>query len=71
MRTTVKSEYDVYCKKADPTLRIAVAHGGGLPTQFNPKDWTMMALGASKMHSDAARDVGRQGYCYFQVTKGK
>jgi hypothetical protein len=71
MNATVKIEYDVYCQKADPTLRIAVAPGARLPAKFKSKDWTRMARGASPMHSDAAKDVALKGYCYFQVAKAR
>jgi hypothetical protein len=70
MNTTVKTAYDVFCLKADPTLRIAVAAGARLPVQFKAADWKLMARGTSPLHSDAAKDIGVNGYCYFQVTKG-
>ena len=70
MNTAVKTAYDVYCLKADPTLRIAVAVGAGLPKRFKAMDWKPMARGSSLLHSDASRDIGVKGYCYFQVTKG-
>lgn len=71
MNATVKIAYDVYSQKADPTLRIAVAPGARLPAQFKTKDWTLMAKGSSPVHSDAPRDVGVKGYCYFQVSKAR
>ena len=70
MNAIVKMEYDVYRQKTDPTLRIAVSSGARLPAKFKTKDWTLMARGESPVHSDAARDVGVEGYCYFQVAKG-
>jgi hypothetical protein len=70
MNTTVKTTYDVYCLKADPTLRIAVAAGARLPVQFKVADWKPMARGTSPLHSDTPRDIGAKGYCYFHVAKG-
>jgi hypothetical protein len=70
MNTLVKTAYDVYYLKADTTLRIAVAAGARLPAQFKVADWKPMARGASPLHSDASRDIGAKGYCYFQVMKG-
>ena len=34
-----------------------------------PNEWSLMLRGTSPVHSDAARDVGVKGYCYFQVSK--
>jgi hypothetical protein len=70
MNAPVKTPYDVYCLKADPTLRIAVATGARLPVPFKAADWKVMPSGTSPLHSDASRDIGVRGYCYFQVTKG-
>jgi hypothetical protein len=69
MNATVKITFDVYRQKADPTLRIAVAPEARLPEQFKAKGWTLMARGTSPVHSDASRDIGVKGYCYFQVAK--
>jgi hypothetical protein len=70
MNAHVKTAYDVYCLKADPTLRIAVAAGARLPVQFKVAAWKAMARGTSPLHSEASKDIGVTGYCYFQVTKG-
>ena len=51
---TVKIAYDVYRGKTDPSLRLATAPGACLPAHVNAKDW----------------DIGVQGYCFFQVSKG-
>jgi hypothetical protein len=67
MNATVKTEYDVYCLKTDPTLRIAVAAGARLPARLKAVDWKPMARGTSPLHSDVSRDIGAKGYCYFQV----
>ncbi len=69
MNATVKIAFDVYRQKADPTLRIAVSPHARLPEQFKAKDWTLMAKGTSPVHSDAPRDIGVKGYCYFQVSR--
>jgi hypothetical protein len=34
-------------------------------------DWMLMPKGKSPVHSDTARDVAVQGYCFFQVVAGK
>jgi hypothetical protein len=70
MHAPIKTAFDVYCLKADPTLRIAVAAGARLPVQFKAADWKAIARGASPLHSDASRDIGARGYCYFQIMKG-
>jgi hypothetical protein len=70
MNAPVKTTYDVYCLKVDPTLRIAVAVDARLPVQFKAANWKRMAEGSSPLHSDASRDIGVKGYCYFQVAKG-
>lgn len=67
MNATVKISYDVYRGKADPTLRIAIAPGARLPAQFKARDWTLMPPDTSPLHSDAAKDIGMKGYCYFKV----
>jgi hypothetical protein len=58
MSATPKQTFDVYRKKTNPTLRLAVAPGAGLPGQFASKDWTLV------------EDVATKGYCYFQLVKG-
>lgn len=67
MNVSVKIAYDVYRQNADPTLRIAVAPGARLPAQFKARDWKLMAPDKSPLHSDAPRDIGMKGYCYFKV----
>jgi hypothetical protein len=64
-----KQTFDVYRKRTNPTLRLAVAPGGGLPGQFAPKDWTLVAE-PSVLHSDVSEDVATKGYCYFQLVNG-
>ena len=71
MNANAKIAYDVYRGKADPSLRLATAPGGRLPAHVKAKDWVLMATGSSPLHSDAPRDIGFQGYCFFQVSKGK
>jgi hypothetical protein len=66
MDTSVKIRCDVYSQKADPTLRIAVATGSGLPATFKAKDWTRMPSGASPLHSDVSRDIAINGYFIFK-----
>jgi hypothetical protein len=66
MNATVKTGYDVYCPKPHPTLRIAVAAGARLPARFKAVDWKPMARGTSPLHYDVSRDIGAEGYCYFQ-----
>jgi hypothetical protein len=65
-----KPTFDVYCGKTDATLRLATMVGAGLPAHMSRKDWILMREGTSPIHSDAARDVGARGYCFFQVIKG-
>ena len=71
MNTSVKIRCDVYSQKADPTLRIAVAPGAGLPTAFKVKDWIRMPNGKSRLHSDVSMDIADKGYCYFQISKDR
>jgi hypothetical protein len=63
--------YDVYRGTVDGTLRLATMPGAGLPAHLKRKDWMLMRAGKSLFHSDTARDVALQGYCYFQVTAGE
>ena len=35
------------------------------------KDWILMPAGKSPVHSDTARDIALQGYCFFQVVAGE
>jgi hypothetical protein len=69
MSATPKQTFDVYRKRTNPTLRLAVAPGAGLPGQFASKDWTLVAE-PSVLHSDVSEDVATKGYCYFQLVKG-
>jgi hypothetical protein len=69
MSATPKQTFDVYRKRTNPTLRLAVAAGAGLPSQFVSKDWTWVPE-PSVLHSDVSKDVAAKGYCYFQLVKG-
>lgn len=71
MNAKIKIHYDVYRNKADPSLRIATAPGARLPVHIKAKDWSLMPSGASPIHSDAPRDIGVNGYCFFQIAKGR
>jgi len=71
MNADVKIAYDVYRSKADPSLRLATAPRARLPAHVRAKDWVLMPAGSSPLHSDAPRDIGVQGYCFFQVSKGE
>ncbi len=62
--------YHVYRGTADRTLRLASMPGAGLPAHVKRKDWVLMPKGKSPVHSDADRDVGIHGYCFFQVVEG-
>jgi hypothetical protein len=62
--------YDIYRGTNDRTLRLATLRGAGLPAHLKRKDWVLMPKGKSPVHSDTARDVAVQGYCYFQVLIG-
>jgi hypothetical protein len=65
-----KPTFDVYRGKTDATLRMATMVGAGLPAHVSRKDWILMPEGTSPLHSDAARDIGTRGFCFFQVVKG-
>jgi hypothetical protein len=65
-----KLTFDVYRGKTDATLRMATMVGAGLPAHVRRKDWILMPEGTSPLHSDAARDIGTRGFCFFQVVKG-
>jgi hypothetical protein len=43
--------------------------GAGLPAHVKRKDWALMPKGKSPLHSDADRDIGTRGYCFFQVVE--
>ena len=66
---TSKLTFDVYRGKNDATLRLATMAGAGLPAHVNRKHWVLMPSGTSPLHSEAAKDVGTLGYCFFQVVK--
>jgi hypothetical protein len=53
------------------TQGLATAPGARLPAHVRGKDWVLMPAGSSPLHSDAPRDISVQGYCFFQVSKGK
>ena len=63
MSSTPKQTFDVYRKRTNPTLRLAVAPGAGLPGQFASRDSTLVEE-PSVLH------VATKGYCYFQLVKG-
>jgi len=67
---SVELTYDIYRGASDRSLRLATMPGAGLPAHFKRKDWVLMSTGQSPIHSDAARDIARQGYCFFQVVTG-
>jgi hypothetical protein len=62
MSSTPKQTFDVYRKRTNPTLRLAVAPGAGLPGQFASKDWTLVEE-PSVLHSEVSEDVITKGYC--------
>ena len=64
MSATPKQAFDVYRNRTDPTSRLAVAPGAGLPGQFASKDWTLVQW-SSVLQSDVSEDVSTKGYCYF------
>jgi hypothetical protein len=39
----------------------------GLPAHVKRKDWVLMVPEQSPVHSDAARDIAVNGYCFFQI----
>jgi hypothetical protein len=67
---SVELTYDIYRGASDRSLRLATMPGAGLPGHFKRKDWVLMSTGQSPIHSDAARDIVRNGYCFFQVVTG-
>jgi hypothetical protein len=63
--------YDVYRGTKDPTLRLATMPGAGLPSHSSKKDWQLMSQHtAQHLHTDAPKDIGVRGYCFFRVVKG-
>jgi hypothetical protein len=68
---SVEIAYDIYRGINDPTLRLATMPGARLPVHLKRKDWVLMPAGKSPVHSDVARDVAVQGYCYLQIVAGK
>jgi DNA-binding XRE family transcriptional regulator len=55
MRATPKQTFDVSRKRTNPTLRLAVAPGAGLPAQFASKDWTLVEV-PSVLHPDVSEE---------------
>jgi len=69
MDATSKQTFDVYRKKRNSTLRLAMKSGAKLPRQFPANEWVLMSE-SSVLHSDVTLDVALKGYCYFEVIKG-
>ena len=67
---STKLAFDVYREKSDATLRMATMAGAGLPAHVRRKEWILLPEGASPLHSDAAKDIAVQGYCFFRLVKG-
>jgi hypothetical protein len=65
-----KIRYDLYRGRTDRTLRLATLSGAKLPAHLSPKDWTLMRVEDTPVHSDTARDVAAKGYCSFQIVVG-
>jgi hypothetical protein len=65
-----KIVYDVYRGTNDRSLRLATMPGAALPAHLKRKDWVLMPKGKSPLHSDADRDIGVRGYCFFQLVDG-
>jgi hypothetical protein len=42
-----------------------------LPAHLKRKAWVLMPKGKSPVHSDADRDVGIRGYCFFQIVESQ
>ena len=66
-----KVVYDIYSGTADRTLRLATMPGAGLPAHVKRTEWGLMPKGKSPVHSDAVRDIGIRGYCFFQVVESQ
>jgi hypothetical protein len=66
-----KIPYDVYRATTDRTLRLATLPGARLPAHLKRKDWVLMPKGKSPLHSDADRDIGVRGFCFFQVVESQ
>jgi len=66
-----KIRYDIYRGTKDRSLRLATLPGARPPAHLNPKDWILMPVDKTPVHSDTARDVAAKGYCFFQVVIGK
>ena len=71
MNANIKIAYDSYRCRTDQSLRLGTAPGARLPGHVKAKDWVLLPAGSSPLHSDAPRDVGVQGFCFFQVSTGK
>jgi hypothetical protein len=58
---------DVYRGVTDPTLRMAVEHGKGLPPHVSATDWKLMPSGESQIIEDAVSDIEARGFCFFKL----
>ena len=67
---TAKIRYDIYRGRKDRTLHLATPPGAKLPAHLNPKDWKLLAVESTPVHSDAAGDIAAKGYCLFQIVVG-
>lgn len=68
--------FDVYRDTKDPSLRMAVLPGAGLPTHLDALEkhlhrtnWELMSAGSSELYEDAAGDIEARGFCFFQLVE--
>jgi len=61
--------YDVYRNKEEPSERMAVAQGAGLPSHVVDSEWELMPPGSSQIIKDADEDIKARGFCYFKLVE--
>lgn len=59
--------YDVYRRLSEPSERMAVRPGVGLPDHVDASDWELMPRGSSQVIEDAEGDIAARGFCYFKL----
>jgi hypothetical protein len=59
--------YDIYRNNKEPSERMAVLSGTGLPGHVNPKEWELMPPLTSQITEGAVHDVKTRGFSYYKL----
>lgn len=56
--------YEVWTNKDEPSTRLVVPAGSGLPVELGSRDW--LCLGPAEIGPDTAHEVATRGYAFVQ-----